>query len=159
MSEKLPVETLKLTGQYREDRHGELGSSRNLAFPTDTIIKCPQKFSAKTKKCWEAIVPNLIRQKILTDQDLPSIDMMFTAFEEYLNAQKAIKAFDKENPVLLDTASIDQRRKLNKWLLDSITAFNKVAYKFGITPTERLKEVEDIHTKKSEDPLEIVIGY
>lgn len=155
----LPVETLKLNGTYRADKHGNLGSSRNLAFPADTTIKCPTKFSSKTKKCWNSIVPNLIRQQVLSDQDLASLDMMFCAFEEYLKAQESIKAFDKEHPVLIETADIDKRRKLNRWLLDSITAFNKVAYKFGITPTERLREVERIDTQHTEDPLEIVIGY
>ncbi len=150
-------EHLELTGQFREDKHGNYGSSRDISYSAETIITPPASYSARTKKAWDSIVPNLLRQRVLSEQDLPTIEMMFNAFEEYDKAKAAIKAYDKEHKNDFTKESIDLRRKLNIWMLDSIKQFNNIAAHFGIMPTERLKVVQQMDEPKKADPLEIVL--
>ena len=154
-----PIENLQLEGTYRADRHKNVGDSKAIALPKDSIIEAPASFSAKTKKCWESIVPTLVVQGILSEADLPSLDLMFQSYEEFLKAKAAIKKFDKEHPDLLDKETIDNRKKLNAWLSQSINDFNKIAARFGIMPSERVKSMNLSEGKKNEDPLEVVIGY
>lgn len=153
-----PIENLQLEGTYRADRHKNVGDSKAIALPKDTVLEAPAQYSAKTKKCWEAIVPTLIVQGILSESDLPSLDLMFQSYEEFLKAKAAIKKFDKEHPDLLEKEVIDNRKKLNAWLSQSINDFNKIAARFGIMPSERVKSM-NTDSKKKEDPLEVVIGY
>lgn len=156
---KKPVETLALQGTYRDDRHKNRSDSKAIALPKDAVIAAPANYSAKTKKCWDSIVPALIVQGILSEADLPSLDLMFQSYEEFLKAKAAIKKFDKQYPDLLDKETIDNRKKLNAWLSQATNDFNKIAARFGITPSERLKNIQEADKKKTEDPLEVVIGY
>ena len=153
------TEALKLRGDYRESRHSNRGDSKAIALPRDTTLEPPKNYSAKAKKCWAAIVPTLITQRILAEQDLPSLDMMFNAYEEYERAKNAIKEFDKKYPELFDKEVIDNRKKLNTWMTQSITEFNKIAARFGIMPTERVRiqaSLEDDY--KPQDPLDVLLG-
>ena len=122
----------------------------------DTILKPPAKISAKSKKAWNAIVPNLIALQVLNEQDLPSLDKMINSFEEYVKATNAIKEFDKVfDP--LDINQVKHRRALNQWMMDSINSFNRIAAHFGITPTERTKLTLAVE-EKTDDPLSVVLG-
>ena len=153
-----PTELLELNGGYREDRHGNRSDSSLIALPKDTILEAPKKYSAAAKHAWESIVPKLILQGILSTEDFPTLEMMFNAFEEYEKAKKAIAKFDKQNPDLFDSETINNRRKLNAWLLASITDFNKLASKFGLSPVDRARIITPQEKKKNEDPLEIIIA-
>lgn len=152
------TELLKLNGGYRPDRHSNRGDSKAIALSNDTILEPPSTYSAKAKKCWETIVPNLINQRILAEEDLPSLDMMFNAFEEYEKAKAAIKKFDKLHPDLVDKETIDNRKKLNTWMTQSITEFNKIAARFGIMPTERVRIQNTVESDKPLDPLDVLLA-
>jgi len=152
------TELLKLNGGFRPDRHSNRGDSSLISLPKDSILEPPSTYSAKAKKCWQAIVPCLITQRILSEEDLPSLDMMFNAYEEYERAKRAIKKFDKLHPDLLDKESIDNRKKLNTWMTQSITEFNKIAARFGIMPTERVRIQSVVDGDKPQDPLDVLLG-
>lgn len=155
---KATKELLDLSGTYRQDKHGNRGDSKAIAFPKDTILAPPSSYSAKAKKAWASIVPGLIRQGILSDIDLPSLDMMFHAYEEYTKAKAAIAKYDKENPDLLTAESITNRKRLNAWMIGSITEFNKIAARFGIMPTERVRIQASLDDDKPQDPLDVLLS-
>lgn len=151
-------EHLELTGGYRADKHAGYGDSSLIALPKDTILEAPKKYSAATKKAWDCIVPSLIQQGILAAQDLPTLDLLFNAYEEYEKAKKAIAKFDKAHTDLLTSDDITDRKKLNAWLSQALNDYHKISARFGITPTERIRIANPQKEKKKEDPLEIILA-
>ena len=153
-----PTEILKLNGGYREDRHANRGDSTSVALPKDTILEAPKKYSAATKKAWDCIVPSLILQGILAAEDLPTLDVLFNAYEEYEKAKKAIAKFDKAHPDLITSDDIADRKKLHAWLSQASNDFHKISARFGITPTERVRIANPQKETKKEDPLEVILA-
>lgn len=139
--------------------YAETRRETQLAVIKDVRIDPPKKYSQETKQAWMAIVPNLVDIGVLTEVDLPSMQMMFDCYEEYVQAKKAITKFEKIHSIL-EPDYVTKRKALNTWMVNSQINFNKIAARFGIMPTERsrlpINEGEGVSGE--EDPLEIILS-
>lgn len=126
----------------------------------DTMINPPKRYTKETVEAWNLIVSNLIMMQSLTEADLPALKTLFDAYNDYVRARKAylkheidLKAGTDE---LLKQTTIHQ--KLFGIMDSARDRFNKLAGRFGCTPTERSKLPINQDNKKDEDPLAVVLG-
>lgn len=120
----------------------------------DTSLRCPKQYSKDTKKAWKAIVPNLILMGSLTEQDLPSLSMMFDAYEDYYQTREDYLTFIQASNSF-DKQSMDTRRRLFTTMNDARDQFNRLAARFGCMPTERSRL--PINKEEDEDPLAVIL--
>lgn len=129
------------------------------AIDKGTEIKCPKKFGKQTKKAWNSIVPGLTLLGVLNEQDMPVLDSMFRAYEEYSKTYALLLKFDEENPEwYLDDALTNRRNRINNLVIRNLEAFTKISYRFGLTPIERTKLQIPNLEEKVDDPLEMIIN-
>lgn len=151
------IESLKLHGIDKTDKKYKEYAQPDVSDQLITnYINPPNHYSARTKKAWERILPNLLAMRVLTEQDLDTLQTGFDAFEEMVKAQRAIKAFDKNfDPT--DSSQVKTRRSLSQWMLASMGEANKVFCRYGLTPTERSRLDIIPEKKKDDDPLSLVL--
>ena len=128
--------------------------------PKDIELKYPRRYSKETRKAWDAIVPSLLLQGVLTEKDLPSLGMMFDHYQNYVDTKKLYDKYkiDLSLPPAELIKQTQAKRHLHAMMHDSMNEFNKLASKFGCTPTDRSKLPINQDHKKEEDPLSIVLG-
>jgi phage terminase small subunit len=154
MKEKLELNGLdKIQRKRYEDR----AKTADLPIAQVTAIECPGKYSKETKKAWDAIVPGLLGLKIISEVDLPSLGMMFDAYESYIryrNREKELQAavdWDSEKSVKILTKAASLRR-------GAFEDFVKLASRFGICPTERARLALNSFEEPKKDPLDLIVG-
>ena len=146
------------------DPNGKIGRTYNPAsgnlITRDTMISPPKKYSKETVEAWNLIVSNLIMMQSLTEPDLPALKSLFDAYDDYVKARKAyqkhvvdLKAGTEE---LLKQTTIHQ--KLFGIMDSARDRFNRLAGRFGCTPTDRSKLPINQDHKKDEDPLDVIIS-
>lgn len=153
-------EYLELTGKINNQKqYKDLAPSKGLptSIPTDAALKCPTKYCKRTKDAWHAIVPSLTVLGVLNVQDLAALEMMFSAHEQYVKAEEALRKYMATEFDPSNFTSVKHMRTLSTVMNESISTFIKVSTKFGITPTERTKLVFNSE-EKEKDPLSIVLG-
>ena len=139
--------------KYYEERNNQ-----QVATIEAVEIEPPKKYSKETKAAWNSIVPNLLSMGVLTELDLPSMQMMFDSYEEYVQAKKAITKFEKIH-TLLEPDYVTKRKALNTWMINCQINFNKIAARFGLMPTERSRlPINSQEQEEDEDPLEIILS-
>jgi len=151
---------IELSGlaKKRKKYYGERNNTQ-LAPLADMSIEAPKKYSRETRMAWDLIVPNLIAMEVLTEVDLPSLQMMFDAYEEYVQAKKTITKFEKIH-TMLEPDYIIKRKALNTWMTNSQVNFNKIAARFGLMPTERSRLPINGGNPgiEEKDPIEVVLA-
>ena len=154
LPEKLALNGLdKLQRKRYEDRT----KTADLPVTQVTAIECPKKYSKDTKKAWDSIVPGLLTLKVVSEIDLPSLGMMFDAYETYVkyrNREKDLQSsvdWDSERSVKI-LAKVASLRKA------AFEDFVKMSSRFGITPVERTRLVFEMEEKKAKDPLDLIVG-
>lgn len=115
------IDTLKLTGQYREDRHG----NQETPTPKGNPMR-PRKFKGDAKKLWDAVVPQLIELRMATSLDQHSLESMCEWWQTYR---------DLVNEPLADGILDRQRQLLSR--KTAYDCFLKLAQKFGMNAVDR----------------------
>lgn len=156
---RAPARHVELSGLAKHNKHiYEQRNNTDGIVPKDGSIVAPKGLSKPAKKAWDITVNALLAMRTLSVTDFVQLENLFMVYDELLKARKALKEFDnippneEEDPVKRITA----RRKLSSWFLDTQSAFNILAGKFGMTPSERTNLPKgDID--ESKDPLDTLI--
>lgn len=126
-----PLETLKITGQYRQDRHGQREIEDSA---TGKPIR-PQWLSGEARKFWDRTVPLLVQMGIakqIDSADLASMCQWWAVWREHIT-QAA------EDPASLTAA-------VKAW-----SQFAPLADRFGMSPSARTKIAVPV-AGKQDDP-------
>lgn len=154
---RLTQNALALSGQdkLKPQKYASYNMEAGAVIPRDVTLRCPKDYSTETKKAWKAIVPSLIAMQVLSEQDLPTMRMMFDVYEEYQVQCKAIRHLDETYSneedywEKRDKASRRRSKALDEWI--------RLACRFGITPTERSRLLPQETIQKDESPLDVVL--
>lgn len=114
-------------------------------------LTCPTKFRPRTRRAWQHIVPSLVGMGVVSEQDIPSLNMMFTLYNSMVLAdEKLEEAEAMEDLDMME--KLDLIEKLTKLRNNNWNASQQIMSKFGIGPTERAKLV--LPEKKEESAME-----
>ena len=152
-------EKLELNGlaDIHHRRYDNRAKTSDLPLTKITAIPCPKKYSKETAKAWDAIVPGLLKLGVVSEIDLPSLGMMFDAYEvyaKYRNKEKELQAktdWESEYSIKLLQKAATLKR-------GAYEDFVKMSARFGVTPVERTRLEFNIDEKKPADPLALVLG-
>jgi hypothetical protein len=138
-----PIEQHKLDGTFRRDRHGNLPEpiiSNVLEIPE---IKPPSSITdAFIIDQYQHHIQLLARLGILTYSDIPEIEIMYLALQEYRKVYIELQKID----MMKDTDKYD---KLSNRLLKHGQRFSNLAVKYCISPAARNKlTLEALQIKK-----------
>lgn len=149
---------LKLTGldKWNKGYYADRNMTEGIV-PKDTDIKPPKGLSSGAKKAWNVTVPALIQMRAISLSDFVELENLFRVYDELLKARKAIEDFDKLPKDENYDNYLSKRSRLNKWYMNTQTAFDRLCGRFGMTPSDRtsLPKGEDEDTAK--DPLEVLV--
>jgi hypothetical protein len=140
---KKPIEQHKLEGTYRKDRHGN--SVEPLLYQ---YLETVQHFLPSenitddfVKVHYQHHVQLLANLNILTYSDIPEINTMYEALQEYRKIYIELKKVSLRN--------VDEYEKLSVLLLKYGKRFSELATKYCISPTARNKlTLETLQIKK-----------
>lgn len=148
--------TLSGMTKIKPDRYKDRPITSEVGFSTVTEIDCPPKYSAQTKKAWECIIPDLLSIKVLSQEDLPALNMLFDAYELYIRYYKKEIEIEKKTD-FENITCIKKLRMINSLKKSALEDFIKLASRFGITPVERTRLIIPEEEASNEDPLDILI--
>lgn len=158
MAVKKPKEVAELTGmtQQHPKRYKGRSSSKSC---TKVHVTKPKFRNDETGWAWDSIVPALENLKVLTLQDLPSLNQMFKVYDMMVDSENQLQTFNGSHEI---NEVNDDKNLLNnqKKILDVITNLNgtwiKYCARFGVTPSDRNNI--SIPESGEDDPLAVVLG-
>ena len=115
-----PTAKLKLHGTFRSDRHGERATEPQPAGEP----KKPKGLGKLASQHWDAIVPELIKTGVAKSCDTPALESMCLWWQDM---QALRHDTEMDGPQRLRLLAAAQR------------AWNDLAFRFGLTPTDRAK--------------------
>ena len=115
------VEQLKLSGSYREDRHGDRGTPPQ---PGGQPF-APFKLSEEAAQLWDVVVPKLTALGVATALDSFELAAMAEHYGSWRRLQR------------LATEADPPDARLQRMAAKSYTLFSGTAKKFGLNPTDR----------------------
>ena len=133
-----PTRLLKLTGNYRRDRHG--GRDSEPQPKRAKSVRCPASLSADARPHWRRLAKLLSGLGILTTADLDSLAVLCETLASHEEAIAAARL------------AIDPKVK-QAWLRAASQAFGnwtKLASEFGLTPSGRTR----LHVPEAEPDLQ-----
>jgi phage terminase small subunit len=143
---KKPIEQHKLDGTYRRDLHGnavELSIAPYLEVPNEILP--PDNITDKTIiEYYKHHIQLLSRLHILTYSDMPEINMMYEALQEYRKIYTELQKVDLKD--------FNKYEVLSNRLLKFGQRFSNLAIKYCISPVARNKlTLESLQIKKEVD--------
>ncbi len=126
-----PVETLKLTGQYKPSRHSARAAAPCLG---GSPVK-PRGLSADAGKFWDRVVPKLVEMGVATRSDSEQLGLLC---RWWAVTDAALKLLEHDPS---DKEAGQNAARASK-------AFQEIAVKFGLTPVDRERLTP---TKPAED--------
>lgn len=145
---KKPIALKRIDGTFREDRDGGTVEIEHVTedIPAPKTIK-----DKEAKKLWNDLSSKFTESRMLTDLDLPLLELMCVEYQRYLMYEKEI---EKSGHVLEFTNKADHNYlKENPYLKlreKALKRFTEIASKFGMTPSDRAKVVQ-VKGKKAND--------
>ena len=124
----------------------------------NTVIVPPKHYLDRTKEHFNVMIPDMLRNGVLSAMDLASVDLTFEQLNNYYNSLEEIKWLKSHKN---DYEYDDYFRKLTRLLQWSNKAYEnsiKGLSKLGATPTDRRMILMKEKEEKSTDPLDIVLG-
>lgn len=139
---RTPKKVLLLTKTVRGQKI--LGTRSDDLVPTlkrGTEIGPPAKLKTDyAKSQWTVVTNELINLEVLAIQDLPTLEQAFVMLDEFHNTLDSIhKIRDAHEGPIVDPKDIDTLHKLSSILIKVTGEYNRILYRFGITPAERAK--------------------
>mgnify|MGYP003298971213 CR=1 FL=1 len=161
MPGRATLKHLELVGLENHGAHKFYNRDSSPVIPRDATLKIPSEYSKETRKAWKSVVQNLINQQVLTENDLPSLKMLFDTYDDYVKARENYKAynamFDASDPTNT-RKMVEIQRTLFATMNMARNEFNSLASRFGLTPVDRTKLPINQPEPKTEDPLAVVLG-
>lgn len=136
-------------GTYQPCRHADRGT---------TVAKieglaCPPTITNKNvKKLWNQQVGELCQNELVTIVDAPELEHAFYCYEKAMECREKLEKFENAPAYYaqLKFHEKDITAEYRKWMHE----YEKVLYKFGMTPVEASKVRTNI--KKNDDQDEIL---
>ena len=155
---KQPKELAELNGMTSQHpkRYKTRTSSKTC---TKVHANKPDFRNEETSWAWDSIVPALENLKIVTLQDLPTLNEMFDVYDLLVDSKRQYREFLDGN----DLAEVSRSKDLmtnQKKILDMVNnlwgTWIKYTARFGLTPSDR-NNIQ-IPDTGEEDPLAVVLG-
>ena len=109
--------------------------------------KPPSRMSKQGKAAWKYLVPPLEAMRILTESDLPALEVLCNAWAEYQACEKELKNGDY---VITTAGGNDAINPIVSVRDRAWQRFHKVELEFGMTPASRPK----VSTVKADEQKE-----
>jgi P27 family predicted phage terminase small subunit len=141
-----PVEQHKQDGTFQKCRHEDRGTQLE---PIETL-PCPASLTGEALEKWEEIVPNLCKADLVTETDAPVLEHAFHCYGLARNLRKIAAAYPGGEAKYIE--SLDRMKK--DVLFESLRymqEFEKIMYKFGMTPVERARIKGTVKPEEDED--------
>ena len=130
-----PSGVLKLTGQHRQDRHGD----RGLEMKPKGKPACPTWLDGESRECWESVVPQLVEIGVATKLDENQLAAMCRWWAAWRDADRDMD---------VDPSPRNVSRAVRMW-----QQFQSISARFGMTPADRIKlsvaQVEETPTEEA----------
>jgi phage terminase small subunit len=155
---KQPKELAELNGATGKNpqRYKTRGSSK----PCTKVHATKPKFrNNETGWAWDSIVPALENLKILTLQDLPTLNEMFKVYDNLIDSEAQLQRFMESHDideVNNDKVLISNQRKIQDSIVNYHNVWIKFSARFGLTPSDRNNIA--IPDSGEDDPLAVVLG-
>lgn len=126
-----PLSTLKLSGQYRADRHAD---RQNAPKPAKAETVCPKWLTGEAKRTWERLAPELSRLGLLTKLD-HLLEAYCWEWSLYVSACKQLK--DAAGCTETTTNGNEVQKALAGIRSRALANCLKIASEYGLTPSSR----------------------
>ena len=103
--------------------------------------KAPSRYLIRTQKAWNQFMLTKSKQGVLALEDEAPIIMMFDALDSYYRTTDLFEVLKrgKSGDALIDDEYLDKYNKIDIVANRQFARFEKLACRFGITPSERSK--------------------
>lgn len=136
----------RLEGTYQKCRHED----RGITVAKVQGLSRPKSLKNKqTKDAWETIVPQLCENQLVTLVDGPELEHAFYCYDKAMECRKQLESF-ADMPTYYKSLKFHEKdltAEYRRWM----AAWEKVMYKFGITPVEASRVRTNV--KKDGDDL------
>lgn len=134
---KKPTALKKVDGTFRKDRDGKATEVQHI---TSTVEVPKSLTDDKAREMWGYLVNRFTESRMLTELDLPLLELMCIEWQRYLKYESAIE-LQGEVITYLNTSE-NEVTKINPYMSlrdKALTRFTELAYRFGMTPSDRSK--------------------
>lgn len=133
------VKELKLNGTMNKVSSRKDWNTSSTPFQANPTY-APKRYLQATKDEWNAFMKVKGVQGVLSNEDLAHVTAMFNALDDYYRMQAKVDSFYVSEDLDDKLADAEQRKQLKEMVQVMnlhFEMFNKIALRFGITPTER----------------------
>jgi P27 family predicted phage terminase small subunit len=128
------VEQHKQDGTYQKCRHADRGTNME---PVKSV-SCPEKLTGEARKLWDTVVPRLCSADLVTEADKPVLEHAFHCYGLAVDLHRIAEKHEGG-----EAAYIASLTRMDKDVvyesLRYMQEFDKIMYKFGMTPVERAR--------------------
>ena len=121
-------------GTYQPCRHAD----RGVTVPSVNGLSCPSTIKDKNVRAlWKQQVGALCENELVTIVDAPELEHAFYCYQEAMECRKKLETF-KDVPTYYASLKFHEKdltAEYRKWMHE----YEKVLYKFGMTPVEASK--------------------
>lgn len=135
----------KLHGTFRTDRHGPVDHPMD---NMDGEPVMPAGMPDQAVKLWKVIVPQLMKAKNAVEIDSTQLAAMCRWWAQY---NELMSRVESEAPY--DSETDNKQWRLEKRARAAWSAFDSIASRFGMTPSDRARLRSDVKAPKGVDPL------
>ncbi len=129
-----PVELHKQDGTYQKCRHSDRGTK----LESLKELPCPSTLSSYAAEKWNSVIPDLCKADLVTETDIPLLEHAFYCYGLARDLRDIAKNFPGG-----EAAYISAQDRMHKDVvyesLRYMQEFEKIMYKFGMTPVERAR--------------------
>ena len=143
-------------GELKKTRYSNYNLIPDSVIPKDVTLKPPKHYEKETKKSFNVITRNLIAMGALSEQDLPSLQLMMDCLDDYYKLGALLKLLD-DTTTEFDDSYFKKRDKLMKRKNEAMRNFYLWIGRFGCTPVDRTKLVCGENTDDENDPLDVIL--
>jgi len=148
--------TLSGQGELNKTRYSKYNLVPGTVIPKDVTLKPSKHYEKETKKAFNVITRNLIAMGALSEQDLPSLQLMMDCLDDYYKIGALLKLLD-DTTTEFDDSYFKKRDKLMKRKGEAMRNFYLWTGKFGCSPVDRTKLVCGEVMDEENDPLDIIL--
>ena len=130
---------LKLSGTFKKVSSRKNWNDEN-PIPLETRT-APSRYLGRTKKAWDQFMLTKAKQGVLALEDEAAITMMFDSLDLYYRTYDKVEILNRGvfGGNKIDDELLDKYNKIDIIMNRQFQRFEKLACRFGITPSERSK--------------------
>lgn len=143
------VEQHKRDGTFQPCRHADRGTTMQKI----EGVSCPSTITdKKVKKLWDQVVGHLCEHELVTLVDVPELEHAFYCYEKAMECRAEFEKFDNVTEYLKQLKF--HEKDMTKEYVNFMRQWEKVLYKFGMTPVEASKVRTNV--KKDDDGDDLI---